>query len=40
MFAGAVDLPLVLDLIRAMPMACRHDLDFGWRQEAWAADVC
>jgi ribosomal protein S18 acetylase RimI-like enzyme len=33
-FAGAVDLPLVLDLIRVMPTACRHVLDFGWRLTA------
>lgn len=33
-FGGAADLPLVLDLIRAMPTACRHTVDFPWRLTA------
>ena len=33
-FGGVADLPLVLDLIRVMPAACRHALDFGWRLTA------
>lgn len=33
-FGGMADLPLVLDLIRTMPTACRHTLDFGWRLTA------
>jgi len=33
-FGGAADLPLVLDLIRAMPAACRHAIDFCWRLTA------
>jgi ribosomal protein S18 acetylase RimI-like enzyme len=33
-FSGAADLPLVADLIRAMPMASRHVVDFPWRLTA------
>ena len=30
-FGDVADLTPVLDLIRAMPTASRHVLDFGWR---------
>ena len=33
-FGGVADLPLVLDLVRAMPAACRHVIDFAWRLTA------
>jgi ribosomal protein S18 acetylase RimI-like enzyme len=33
-FGGVADLPLVLELIRAMPTACRHTVDFPWRLTA------
>ena len=33
-FGDGAELPLVLDLIRVMPAACRHVLDFGWRLTA------
>jgi mycothiol synthase len=33
-FGDLADLPLVLDLIRALPLACRHTVDFPWRLTA------
>ena len=30
-FRGIVDMPRILDLVRAMPLSCRHVIDLPWR---------
>lgn len=30
-FRGEIDIPRVVDLIRSMPLSCRHIVDFPWR---------
>jgi mycothiol synthase len=30
-FRGEIDIPRVFDLIRSMPLSCRHIVDFTWR---------
>ncbi|HLZ57179.1 MAG TPA: hypothetical protein VKR06_09555, partial [Ktedonosporobacter sp.] len=30
-FRGEIDMPRILDLIRSMPLSCRHVIDLPWR---------
>ncbi|HEX5441242.1 MAG TPA: N-acetyltransferase, partial [Ktedonobacterales bacterium] len=30
-FRGVADMPRILDLVRAMPLSCRHVIDLPWR---------
>ncbi|HEY7849723.1 MAG TPA: hypothetical protein VIC27_06635, partial [Ktedonobacterales bacterium] len=30
------DMPLILDLVRAMPLSCRHAIDLPWRLNSLA----
>ena len=30
-FRGVADMPRILDLVRAMPLSCRHVIDLAWR---------